>query len=928
MSDPNIIIRDGLYKKGVSDITIDDLRHLSEDSFALWALTSGAKADGNYIDFDHHRYLLPMYMNEENGLVWRKGAQLGASVFLLLRILHWAKTHQGRKVGLYLPNLSLAENISRDRLDPLIRSCPDIAAISGSDDKLGLKKIGESSIYIFHLGGVSSKDSVPLDFVAFDEVRLCKDQDIDQALERISASKYKEKMFMSTSGIPGRDIDLRYKYGKQYSWHSKCRCFSGDTAIVVKRKGSHYPETKTFEQLQDCWSNYQALCLGSHKKLVYRDITAFFDNGEAAVVSAKLRNGTSMLCTPDHSFFRVANTLKDGKATKGRVLECRLSELPLDNAYKNKLVVARKFKAHIQGSDAQKQVPYDNDTLFTIGAAVAEGSWATDTTLDISQLPGKLIWHRVQRWARSNNLHANTSSRDRVRIGLHSRPDLIDLFKSLGHLCHNKKFPDWFASASDAQLRVMLDGYLAGDGHDSSSRTVDSNGYATNVLWSCVTTSPVLADQIAYIGMRLGMPLYRYSKENEGKKTTYTLQYNPKSAFAAPNVSDDLAHVSVKSVTPAGTRRVYDITVAEHHNYVLANGVVAHNCTDWCNLAYTFPDCIVKHPKHGHIYVCPKCRTWIKEPQNGRYVSYNPTGDYPSFHVSQLASPFQTPKEIMDFYQRTTNMSEFYNSKLGLPYVDEENRGVSMEQLDACVDPLLEWGRAGKETGCAMGIDQGAAYIYVTIMDIRDNKKRIRHFELVEADNPIYMEAGKKVSPFKRAAELMKEFNVRLCVVDAMPNPNDALHFAHEFPGRVFLQWYSQNQKDVVQWADKAKVKPTIKKAGPLMKFKWHVTINRYMGLLFMLESWKNGDIVMPDPERLVQVCRSEDTGVFQPESIARRNMKMYTRMIRQFDVTNQDTGEGKYSWIHIGQDHGAHATLYCLVALERLRRQVHVTFA
>lgn len=574
MTSAHIHVPNPLNKKKVEDISLNDLRHLSNDSFALWAVSSGAKIDGNFIDFDHHRYLLPLYMNEENGLVWRKAAQVGASAMLMLKLLHWAKTHQGRKIGLYLPNLSLAENMSRDRLDPLIHSCPDIAAMADPQDKLSLKKIGDSSIYIFHLGGVSSKDSVPLDFIAFDEVRLMRDQDVDQALERVSHSPYKEQMYLSTCGLPNTSIDRRYMFGKQYSWHSKCRCADG------------------------------------------------------------------------------------------------------------------------------------------------------------------------------------------------------------------------------------------------------------------------------------------------------------------------------------------------------------------CNLALTFPDCVVEHPKHGHIYVCPKCRTWIKDPQNGRYVSYNPKGDYPSFHVSQMVSPYQTPKGIYEFYKRTTNMQEFYNAKLGLPYVDEDNRGVSMEEVEACIDPLLEWGKPGREGQCAMGIDQGAGYIYATIMDIRDNKKRIRHFEIVEADNPIYMENGKKVSPFNRAAELMREFNVKLCVVDGMPNPNDALQFAQQFPGRVFVQWYSNTQKDVIQWADKAKAKATIRKAGPLLKFKWHVTINRYSGLLFMLEDWRQGNIVMPDPDKLVQVVRSEETGIFQPESVARRNMKQYTRLVRQFDVTNESTGEGKYSWIHTGSDHGAHACLYALVALERLRRQVVVTFA
>lgn len=57
------------------DMTLDDLRYMSKDSFPMWVLTSGIKMDGNMIDFDNHRYLLPIYADQSKEIVWRKAAQ-------------------------------------------------------------------------------------------------------------------------------------------------------------------------------------------------------------------------------------------------------------------------------------------------------------------------------------------------------------------------------------------------------------------------------------------------------------------------------------------------------------------------------------------------------------------------------------------------------------------------------------------------------------------------------------------------------------------------------------------------------------------------------------------------------------------------------------------------------------------------------------
>jgi Phage terminase large subunit (GpA) len=562
------------------DITTEDIRHMAKESFPLWCLTHGAEVDNNPIEFEKHRYLLPLYMDQSDEVVLAKAAQMGATVWMMLRVLWWLHSHQGRKAGLYMPNKELVDNTSADRLTPLMQSVPPIREMSDLNDKLGLRKVGKSSFYLLHLGGKSAKDSVPLDYVSFDEIRLCSDKDIDQTLERIAHSPYKMKLFASTTGLPGSNIDLRFQLGSQHVWHAKCNC-----------------------------------------------------------------------------------------------------------------------------------------------------------------------------------------------------PDGVDL----------------------------------------------------------------------------------------------------------PTV---------------------------------------------------FPDCVVaddaKRP--GQVYLrCPKCKYEIKDPQNGRYVPQNEGAAYNSYRVSQLTSKFITAKEIWDFWKRTTNRAEFFNSKLGLPYVDAENMGVTLDQLKSSCREDLPWAEPHNiENKTAMGIDQGAGYCIVTIADHKDGKKRIRHLEIIEQHNPRYRgPEGAILSPFVRCAELMHEFNVGLAVVDAMPSINDALQFARAFPGRVFLAYYSKEAKEIVQWNDKKRYKETVRKAGPLLKFKHTAVLGRFSSLDYMFGEIRSGNYIFPDPDRLRQMAYDEKTGVIVPLAPAHRLFSHLTRLVKNFHVVNEETGEGRWRWIYTGGDpHFAHSLNYCNIALERLRRFTIYTFA
>ena len=574
------------------DITLDALKSLSQDSLPIWALTSGIEVDHNPVEFNHHRYLLPIYMDhaeKDHTITWMKGSQLGATSYQLLRALWWLENHQGRKAGFYFPTQDAVQNLSKDRLAPMIDSCPSIKAIAPDTGKLNLKSIGKSSFYLYHLGGKASKDSVPMDYIVFDEVRLQSARDIDQALHRVSASPYKLKTFMSTAGEPDADIHARYLLGTQLRWRVNCGCSGG---------------------------------------------------------------------------------------------------------------------------------------------------------------------------------------------------------------------------------------------------------------------------------------------------------FSP---------------------------------------------------------ALTFPECIITDdPKRpGEVYIrCPKCRYTIVDPQNGRYIPENPGADHNSYAVSQLCSHFRSTADIWKEFTTTTNKEEFYNAALGVPYIDAANRGVTRKECEDCVSPSITWGanetkKERQATRTAMGIDQGGRYNFVTIADINPDgtKKRIRHLEVIESINPDYYKHGGPVSPFVRCEELMEEYNVKICVVDAMPNVNESLAFAQKFPKRVYLASYS-NSQEAAEWHDKGKIKASVAKSGPLLRFKYRVTMGRFASLSIALAAWRDGDVELPPPVQLRQMMISVDQehkGKLRPESPADRMFLHLPRLVKRWKETDEATGEGVWRWEFAGgatmDPHFAHSFSYCNVALERMRRSASFSF-
>lgn len=168
------------------------------------------------------------------------------------------------------------------------------------------------------------------------------------------------------------------------------------------------------------------------------------------------------------------------------------------------------------------------------------------------------------------------------------------------------------------------------------------------------------------------------------------------------------------------------------------------------------------------------------------------------FHVSQLYSFTVTPGEIAVAHFRGFGnepaTKELHNSKLGLPYIGT-NAQVSDEMLDECLRNYTTRDNRPKtfdEQIITMGVDQGK-WNYASICAW--TFPRFQYDLNAAASCKLLWFGTFPDSDFHNALnQLMREWQVGACVIDADPEINEARRFARNYQGFVWLCRYRKGQ--------------------------------------------------------------------------------------------------------------------------------------
>lgn len=349
-------------------------------------------------------------------------------------------------------------------------------------------------------------------------------------------------------------------------------------------------------------------------------------------------------------------------------------------------------------------------------------------------------------------------------------------------------------------------------------------------------------------------------------------------------------------------------------------------CKDGVILSEVFPECIgEKLPGvtpafkdlPDHFYVCPTCKEIVLNPRVGQWRQHNPTSKRIGYHIPQTLSCAQTPGKILEAFRDAKNIQEFYNSKLGIAYLAKEARIVSEDILRSTVNTDLRWLSTGRNF--AMGIDQMGGFNVVTIRtwgtksDDGPLKSRLVHLEIVYADDP-----------WDRCCELMHQYDISICVADAVPNFNEARRFAKKFPGRVFLCEYNftpeKGDDDICEWGDRPKKTPSQRKASDETINKYRVRVNRYLGIEWNLKKYVERLKEQPDERVLMQEVEDDVSRKRKTVPICQDVFWVHLQKIARVMETDDETGEIKMNFVNLGLDpHFLHADLYAELALSRI---------
>jgi hypothetical protein len=310
----------------------------------------------------------------------------------------------------------------------------------------------------------------------------------------------------------------------------------------------------------------------------------------------------------------------------------------------------------------------------------------------------------------------------------------------------------------------------------------------------------------------------------------------------------------------------------------------------------------------AYRYACPTCGAWINDPQQGEWRALYPERKILSYHLSQVLSPTVAPGDLITAWgmaQTGEQRASFYNRKIGKPYADPSQIPVTREHLNACAAAGaaagVTWKTSARET--FMGIDQMGGFNCVLIKErLPDGRQALIHAEAVF-----------DLDPFSRCAALLQQYGVAVCVVEGLPNWNDAKKFANAHPGRVFVASYG-DQTDTQVWGDQ--LARGDYKTDQEERDRWTVRLNQYKAMQASLARITGSACLFPDPGGLE--CEYRDG---PPRRVLLLRDIIFEHLTKVALISERDgeTGKWRTRVAKVGIDpHFAYANMLCDVAWAR----------
>lgn len=171
--------------------------------------------------FNFHAWLKEMHDADDVTCVGQKAAQMGYTETMLNKTFY--ELDINKKDCLYvLPTTRPdAYDFSSSRFGEALESSEYIRNIFTSTNNVGHKKAGSANLYIRGSRARSALKSVPVGFIAMDEIEEFTQENVPLAFERLSGQLHKQAWLLSTPSIDDYGINKYFKSSSQDHFYFK-----------------------------------------------------------------------------------------------------------------------------------------------------------------------------------------------------------------------------------------------------------------------------------------------------------------------------------------------------------------------------------------------------------------------------------------------------------------------------------------------------------------------------------------------------------------------------------------------------------------------------------------------------------------------------------------------------------------------------------
>ncbi len=848
--------------------------------FHEWVEKSNLIVDGRPFTYKRHEYLKPVYRDEHPFIVWMKATQGGATLWAILRTIYKSRYKNIRGVLYLFPSRTDVSDFSRGRVDPLIDENPDNIGLWIRDtDQTNMKRIWNSFLY---LRGMKSRVGLK-----------CH----DNKTEVLTGNGWK-----SFSEITIND---------QIATRSPSGIFMWQKPTEIYR----YPYNgKMLEFLANgldfCVTTNHRLLLTSdeNKKREWIEIASEAktkNNGHTAVVRTckdwdgvipsfiKRDRTWSSICIPGNpinnrwpnktkypdrlislrdfvAFLGIyvaegsCNGVMSGERSGGRISISQVENSPY-------LSTIRSLLERIGGNWRYNGVSFRvgdvefSKILFPIGNKYNRSlpSWV----INLPRRYLEVLW----KWALMGDGHIQKKgNRKPHRSYATVSKKLADQFQEILQKCgrsasiliQKESVSGTFPDGRKAKGTTPL--YLVSERQSRCSILPEPKEveYDGEVFCVSVPNGVIYTRRNGYAlwsGNSLPVDLIIFDELDEAVQSMVDMAME---RMAHAEDGGEVMMLSNPTLPEYGIDKAFYQT---DQRYWL---VKCSRCNEYHNLVDEFPNCFHELRNGNVIRACVKCGKELN-PAKGQYVSKRPdVTDKIGYHYSQLYSQFPAsdPKKILHLFKTTSNLREFYNLKIGIPYAGKYD-SLSIEEVLALCDTYdLVLSDSGP---CYMGVDQGKD-LHVVIGKWLENK----------LGKIIYLGIHKD---FSELDTLMNHFNVSRCVIDWEPNIHESRKFAERFGGRVFCHKYNEFYRGPYKW-DEEKLK---------------VTTNRTDSLDASAFEIQNAEIILPSKQ--LEIVKT----------FAQQLHNIIKKLEIEKDEDGVETGNKRYVYVRRGEDHFRHALNY-----------------